>query len=140
MKAESVSKKIKRDNHKKSAIILLLLGSALLSIMAFRSTRSNKLTLEFTIEKSDAAIGYANIYGCKITEVKQGQLSDKTISMTIMAGKLESFFSKHAGTLQKAEATFTLHKKREAYNHAPINGFVDDGKTSWEMTSIKMAE
>ena len=68
---------------------------------------------------------YGTIYNCKIIEVVEGNLIDKTIDMTILESSFKQyeFLDKEFSSI--ILTTFTKNKEKEPYPIMPIDGFVD---------------
>lgn len=86
------------------------------------------------------AIGYAEVFECQVRKKIAGALEDEAIRLTVLPKDKEklSFLSAHLHP-QEIELGFAMARTKEPYGLAPITGFVDKGKTSWEVTSMREA-
>lgn len=125
---------------RKSIVFFVLMGFCLTAAMVSYNG-NHSLILEVNVKKASGAIAYATLYSCTVTNVRKGRLKDETISITVLAGnhKLDSLLSAHAGSPRKIEIGFVRHKKREKYRNAYVDGFVDQGMTSWKIQYTKPA-
>jgi hypothetical protein len=105
---------------------------------------SSDLILNINVYPISQAIGYANVYSCRINRVMKGRLKDTVVSITILANKnnysIDSLIGIGIMNDQPVEMGFKKHGINEKYNKIPINGFVDGNKTSWEIKYIKLLE
>jgi len=87
-----------------------------------------------------ATVGYGDLYDCEIRRVLAGELDQERIELSILAGDQESqaLLSSHPGPAE-IEIAFRLNRTDEPYARAPISGFVDDARTSWEIVSVRPA-
>jgi hypothetical protein len=87
------------------------------------------------------AIGYAEVFRCRVRERLVGTLEDGEIRLTVLAGDKDkiAFLTSHQHP-QEIELGFTVVRKDEPYRTAPISGFVDQENTSWEIVYLREAE
>jgi hypothetical protein len=115
----------------------------LLSISVLLSATCNKKTMKKEIIKFDLClqinvvssdiVGYGEVFFCKVAHVKKGVLDDTTIRLVVLAANKELNQTLAKAGQATIEAGFNKKKKNEPYGIMPINGFVDAGKTSWEI-------
>lgn len=86
------------------------------------------------------AVGFGEIFDCEVRSVLVGRLEEPQIRLSILPRDKDKlgFMSMH---LHPAliEIGFTVYQKDEPYGLAPITGFVDKAKTSWEVSFIREA-
>lgn len=84
----------------------------------------------------DEAIGYAEIFSCKIRKVICGSLSDETIEMVLMAGDRNeiAFFRAHDG---KGEIELDFAPRPRAAGFDPFTGFKDSTGNPWNLISFR---
>lgn len=125
---------------RKPIVFLALIGVCCLiaALMSYDGKCSN-LVLEVNVTKAAGAIAYATLYDCTVTDVRKGRLKDGNTHITVLAGnhKLDSLFSACAGTPKRIEIGFVRHKRNEQYRNAYVDGFVDQGMTSWKIQYTK---
>jgi hypothetical protein len=86
------------------------------------------------------AVGFGEVYDCRVRERIVGALDEDTIRLTVLAGdKDQSAFLGSHPPPQVIELGFVMRRKGEPYRLAPISGFVDEEHTSWEITSMREA-
>ena len=86
------------------------------------------------------AVGFAEVYDCRVRECIVGAMDEDTIRLTVLAGDKDrsSFLSSHPPP-QAIELGFVMRRKGEPYRLAPISGFVDEEHASWEITYMREA-
>lgn len=84
------------------------------------------------------AVGYGDVYDCQIRKVVTGDILEPRIRVSVLAGDREKsrFFADHPSPAE-IEIGFVMARKNEPYHMAPISGFVDRAKTSWQITSMR---
>ena len=87
-----------------------------------------------------SAVGFAEVYDCRVWECIVGTLDEDTIRLTVLAGDKDrsAFLGSHPPP-QAIELGFVMRRKGEPYRLAPITGFVDKENTSWEITYMREA-
>jgi hypothetical protein len=84
-----------------------------------------------------ATVGYGDVYDCRVVELLDGALADPAITLTVMAADVRlSQLLASAGNAA-VELTFVRRSSDEPYAMAPITGFVDITRVSWELTSAR---
>lgn len=83
------------------------------------------------------AVGFGEIFNCEIRRVITGIIEESNIRLSVLAGDKDKlkFISEHLHPAQ-LEIGFTINREDESYSIAPISGFVDKSKTSWEIDFI----
>lgn len=120
-------------------LILLLLFNC--KSKTFRDENMNdqndRLILKLSVSYS-ATIGYGNAYKSKVIEVREGDLDQDEIILTVLTEDKESsdFVSEHLSP-NEIVAAFTKLKGNVPYSMMPITGFVDKDKTSWKVLSME---
>ncbi len=101
--------------------------------------KPEKLILTATASYA-GVIGYANVYKCQIAQIISGDLDEKEISVTILAGdkEKEAFMSSQQAAMG-FEMGCNMKQTNEPYSRMPISGFVDKNRTSWEIEYLKKA-
>lgn len=100
----------------------------------------NKLRLKLTAIFA-GQIGYGEVYRCQVLEVLQGELKEKTITITILvADKEYSNFLSSNPSPARIVVGFEENKKNEPYARMPISGMVDTHKTSWLIKEMELAD
>ena len=86
------------------------------------------------------AIGFGEVYDCRVRERIVGALDEDTIRLTVLASDTDrsAFLASHPPP-QAIELGFTMLRTGEPYRLAPISGFVDKENTSWEITYMREA-
>jgi hypothetical protein len=82
---------------------------------------------------SSALIGYGEVFLCNVVAVDKGNFSDTVVRVVVLAANKELNKTFSSAGKDLLEAGFTKKKAHEPYALMPINGFVDDNKTSWEI-------
>lgn len=84
------------------------------------------------------SIGYGDLYECQIKKIIAGTINESNIRISILAGDRDksNFLSSHLYPME-VEIGFTMVRKDEPYRLAPISGFVDKDKTSWEIKYMR---
>jgi len=87
-----------------------------------------------------ATVGFGDVYTCQVRDVFVGTLSESAIRLTVLAKDQEKteFLSAHPSP-QEIEVGFKMARRNEQYALAPITGFVDAGRTSWEIEYLREA-
>lgn len=87
------------------------------------------------------AIGYGDLYECQIRKIIAGTINESSIRLSILAGDKEKsdFLSSHLYPME-VEIGFAIIRKDEPYRLAPISGFVDKDKASWEIKYMREAQ
>ena len=87
------------------------------------------------------AIGYGEVFRCRVRERLAGTLEDDELKLTVLAGDKDkiAFLTSHQHP-EEIEIGFTMVRKDEPYRTAPISGFVDRANTSWEIAYLREAE
>lgn len=98
------------------------------------NNNTNHISLLGTLTYS-TSVGYGNIYTCKIKEIKEGNLKSKTIHITILDKKYDDFINTHLDP-KLIEIKFIKKEEHVPYQNMPINGFVDEQMTSYEIVSM----
>ena len=85
-----------------------------------------------------ASIGYGDLYDLQVREVLAGKLDVRSVKLTILAGDKEnaSFLASHPAP-DEIEIEFAPVAENEPYATAPVSGFVDDDRTSWEISAMR---
>lgn len=109
------------------------------------STKTNKfseripaeLELEVTV-KYTGAIGYADCFTGEVIKVDRGNMKDKKILITVVAGDTVNLniFNK-AGENDVLKLFLIFNKANEKYSTTYITGFVDSEKNSWKIIEIE---
>lgn len=83
-------------------------------------------------------IGYGDVYECQVRKVLAGTLNASSLRISILAsdGENSRFLSSHLHPVE-IEMGFRMKRKNEPYRLAPIGGFVDEDKTSWEIEYMR---
>jgi hypothetical protein len=122
----------------KNLVLLLLffIFACAFSLQAQSEKDSAELVLELKVYPS-YAIGYANCFKGVVQKVIKGEMPDTVLSMTVVAGdkEHEDIFFDNKGKV--FEIGFKKYRTNEKYSHTYITGFVDAGRTSWEIIYIK---
>src|SRR5215208_3517244 len=86
------------------------------------------------------AVGFGEIFDCKITRVLAGTIDEPRIRLSVLANDKDKlrFISAHLHPAE-IEIGFTANQKDEPYSLSPISGFVDKSKTSWGIKFIREA-
>lgn len=86
------------------------------------------------------AVGYGELYNCEIREKVRGNIKEGRFRLSVLAGDREKldFLAAHPHP-QPIEIEFRLLRTGEPYRTMPINGFVDENNTSWEITHLRKA-
>ena len=84
------------------------------------------------------SVGYGDVFECQVKSVLAGSMSDAAIRLTILAGdkKNARFISSHLRPAE-IEVGFKMVRKDEPYSTAPISGFVDKSRVSWEIEFVQ---
>ena len=100
---------------------------------------SSDLILNISTRPFDLAVGYGNVYNCKVNKTEKGFVEDTTLSIVVLAGdnQKDSIFLNSSITKNKLEIGFKKYRESEPYKMMPISGFVDCNNTSWKVTYIK---
>lgn len=106
-----------------------------ISCKQISNSNSNNICLIGSLTYN-SAIGYGNIYTCKIKEIKEGNIKSNNIYITIISKKYDDYINTHLNP-KLVEINFNKKDEHEPYSKMPINGFVDEQMTSYEITSIK---
>ena len=103
-----------------------------------KENEENDIIIRLSITSS-ALIGYGEVFLCKVVAVNKGNFSDTVVRIVILASNKE--LNKTFSSAGKAllEAGFIKKKTHEPYALMPINGFVDENKTSWEIIFARQA-
>ena len=84
------------------------------------------------------AVGYGDVYDCQIKKVVAGEIIEPTIRVSVLSGdKQNSSFFADQQFPAEIEIGFAMARKNEPYQLAPISGFVDQDKTSWQITYLR---
>jgi hypothetical protein len=85
-----------------------------------------------------ASIGYGDLYDVQVRDLVAGALDAPSITVTILAGDKEnsSFLASHLDPVE-VEIEFAPVGKNEPYSTAPVSGFVDKDRTSWEIKTMR---
>ena len=114
-------------------LILLLLGT-LWACENKATERKDTMVLKLQLNRA-LAVGYGEVYACKVLDVLEGDFASDSLLLTILAGdtlnEVLLAYSK-----DKVEITFKKNKENEPYQIVPISGMVDPQKTSWLITEI----
>jgi hypothetical protein len=83
------------------------------------------------------SVGYGNVYKCEVIKIIKGDIREGEITITIMANdKLnDAFVQSHLN--KTIEIGLKMRARGEPYTMAPISGFVDNSRLSWEIEYIK---
>lgn len=86
------------------------------------------------------AIGYGDVYRCRVVQVILGDLEDQEINLTILAGDRATltFMSDHVEPVE-IEIGCRKRAEDEPYFQMPISGFIDHNRTSWEIEYTREA-
>jgi hypothetical protein len=86
------------------------------------------------------AVGFGEVYRCRVRERLAGTLEEDEIRLTVLAGDKETnrFLASHLDP-QEIELGFTKGSTDEPYRLAPISGFVDQDSTSWVIEYVREA-
>ena len=105
-------------------------------------TNDTTLIVQVKINQPYTAIAYASVFNCYIEKVIRGNLKESTIAMTILAGHeyKDSILNEALIHPKTLEIGFKKNNENEPYHTMPIDGFVDDTKTSWTIYYIKSIE
>jgi hypothetical protein len=100
---------------------------------------SDELSLIVTVSYA-GAIGYAELYECRVKERIVGTLEENKIRLTVLTSDKDklSFLSSHLHP-QEIELGFRMVRRKEPYGLAPISGFVDKQNTSWQVKYMREA-
>jgi hypothetical protein len=84
-----------------------------------------------------ATVGYGDLYECRVENVLEGSLVDSTITVSVLAAdaELSALLMSHGAS--GLELGFTRLRGGEPYAIAPISGFVDSQRTSWQITCAR---
>lgn len=84
------------------------------------------------------AVGFGEIFNCQIDRIVSGALDAPSIRLSIMP-KHKDWLALLRAHLHPAqvEIGFNVHQHNEPYNTAPISGFVDPARTSWNVEFIR---
>ncbi|MDX2361408.1 MAG: hypothetical protein QNK23_11425 [Crocinitomicaceae bacterium] len=94
-----------------------------------------KLTLKGILNENPA-LAYGLTYKFDIMEVMEGECNLDTVYIVILdSDPLESIIKEHL-TPKIVVIEFKKYKENEEYGMMPLNGFVDQNMTSWEIVSI----
>lgn len=83
-------------------------------------------------------VGFGHLFTCQIRTVLAGRLAESEISLTVLAGDKEriAFLAAHPSP-EEIELGFTMGRRDEPYAVAPITGFVDAERSSWEISYMR---
>jgi hypothetical protein len=85
-------------------------------------------------------VGFGGVYTCQVRGVLVGTLTESSIRLTVLAKDKEKigFLAAHTSP-QEIELGFRMARRNEPYALMPITGFVDAGRTSWEIEYLREA-
>jgi len=85
-------------------------------------------------------VGFGEVFTCHIRAVLTGRLAESVISLTVLAGDKEKigFLTAHPSP-QEIELGLAMGRRDEPYALAPITGFVDAERSSWEIRYMRAA-
>lgn len=85
------------------------------------------------------AVGYGNIYSCKVVEAEKGFVEDTLLSVVIIGSENEKDSVFHQASISgyMLKAGFEKYREDEPYRMMPIDGFVDADNTSWKISWIE---
>jgi hypothetical protein len=111
---------------------------------AHRRVRSTGLVSELVVigtASYKASIGYADVYDLQVRDVLAGAFAAPSITVTILAGDKErsSFLADHPAPVE-VEIEFAAVGENEPYATAPVSGFVDEQRRSWEIRSMRVPD
>ena len=108
-----------------------------LNTMENTQVKTDGLTLQIkATHKIDMA--YGHVFDGEIVKIVQGDFKSTSINLVILSGANQYLDPiKNHLSPDVIEITFTKLKENEPYQMMPINGFVDQHKTSWEIFEIK---
>lgn len=83
-------------------------------------------------------VGFGDVYTCQVRGVLVGTLTESAIRLTVLANDKETsaFLAAHLSP-QEIELAFKMAPRNDRYALAPITGFVDAGRTSWELEYLR---
>jgi hypothetical protein len=86
-------------------------------------------------------VGFGEVYTCQVRRVLVGTFTESVIGLTVLAKDKEKigFIAAHLSP-QEIELGFKLARRDERYALAPITGFVDAGRISWEIDYLREAD
>lgn len=87
------------------------------------------------------AVGFGEVFACAVRKVLAGKLSEARINLTVVASDQDksAFLMEHLDPAA-IEIGFTLHAEDEPYGLAPISGFVDKSRRSWQIDYLREAQ
>ncbi len=87
------------------------------------------------------AVGYGDVFECRIVEQRSGPEMEGKLALTVVAGDEArgTFLLSHRPP-HKVEITFVRRRENEPYATAPITGFVDASRRSWEVVDMREAD
>jgi hypothetical protein len=83
------------------------------------------------------AVGFAEVYECKVLEVLEGGLAEASVEVTVLPEDRE--LGALMARQDEVELTLARQNEDEPRGLAPISGFVDDNRTSWRITDAREA-
>jgi hypothetical protein len=86
------------------------------------------------------AVGYAELYRCRVRETLVGDLNEDEVRLTVLPGDREriAFLTAHPEP-QEIEIGFSMASSDAPYPMVPITGFVDSGRRAWQVEYIHEA-
>jgi hypothetical protein len=86
------------------------------------------------------SLGYGEIYHFAVERVLEGSLRERSIELSVLASDRAraDFLEAHIG--QPIEIVLTRRAENEEYQRAMISGFVDAGRTSWEISTLSIVD
>ncbi len=81
-----------------------------------------------------ATVGYGDLYECHVVEVLEGSLTDSVITVSVLAADADLSTLLASDGLAGVELGFTRLNRDEPYAIAPLTGFVDSRRNSWQVT------
>lgn len=86
------------------------------------------------------AIGYAEVFDCRVISTVSGALEQDRIRLTVLPddGERLAFLAAHPPPAE-IEIGFAAAGRDEPYATAPITGFVGDDRAAWRVTCMREA-
>ncbi|MEQ1564152.1 MAG: hypothetical protein ABMA64_00850 [Myxococcota bacterium] len=95
-----------------------------------------ELVLQVAVAPSEVAVGYGNVYPCRVDEVQRGAVDASELRLVVLAGDPRDAWFTNGGSFV---LEFDRHGTGEPYPLMPLTGFVDDARTSWTLRSARRA-
>lgn len=90
-----------------------------------------KLTINATRELE---IGYGTIFNCHVKKSNEGSLNGSDITLVLIKADYMQYLMEHS---LACEITFVKIRENVEEKYLPINGFVDENKTAWEIVRME---